>query len=87
MPSEHRELCEALPLDEIGDYAPEVAYALDLRTGRAREIGRGINRAYGELSDDEIAGTADAVKLLSPTTVYVGDFKSGWGWVPRARDN
>jgi hypothetical protein len=36
----------------------EVAFAID-STGKVRELGEGIDREYGELAPDEIAGTID----------------------------
>lgn len=38
----------------------EVSYAYDVSTGVARELGVGLNRAYGELRPFEVPGTIDA---------------------------
>ncbi len=64
-----------------GAYAAEVAFAYDLSSGRARELGRGLSReqAYAQLSAGEIGGTADVVALLGEDGVYVADWK-GWAW-------
>lgn len=58
---------------------PEVAYAYDVLTERAREVGRSIGRNYGELADSEIPGTADLV-TVQPDHVLVEDWKSGIGY-------
>lgn len=81
---ELRPLCEALPLESLpvdpSAYAAEVALALDLETGEARELGRGLNRAYQQagLRPTEAPGTADVVALVEPDAVYVGDWKFGY---------
>lgn len=94
VPEEFREACAVidlspLPASKPGQYAPEVAFAYDLATDTARELGRGIDRKYREagLRDGEIPGTLDSVGI-DDDTVLVLDFKSGWGGhVQRAAEN
>lgn len=68
------------------DLAPEVALAWNWRTRTAREIGRGIDRAYHladpPLSDDEIPMTVDLLGV-APGRVLVDDYKSGHSRYPR----
>lgn len=48
----------------------EVAFAYDLMSKTARELGRGLSRNYGALAATEVAGTADVVGLgpVNPAT-------------------
>lgn len=86
IPDEHRDACAALPLDELPTHlAAEVAFAYDVATGKAREIGRGVGRQYGDLGPFELAGTADVVGL-GDDQVAVIDWKS-IGAQDRARDS
>jgi hypothetical protein len=84
MPLDEREACAAVELERLPaakpeSYAAEVAFAFNWRTGTARELGRGLDRAYDCRVDEacEIPGTADVVGL-TPTHVIVLDYKSGW---------
>ena len=65
----------------------EVAFAYDVATGEARELGQGIGRDYKQfnLTPFEIVGTADAIGL-SPSQLVVHDKKS-FDDVTRASDN
>jgi hypothetical protein len=78
---EHREACAAIDLSRLPslkDFGAEVAFALDVRTGRARELGRNLDRDYSGLLPGEMPLTADLVGLLPDGEgVYVGDFKTG----------
>lgn len=58
---------------------PEVAFAFNVLSGRAREVGRSIGREYGELAEGEIPGTTD---LITPEQdhLLVTDFKTGAGF-------
>jgi hypothetical protein len=78
LPSWHREL-----------YAAEVSFALNVVTGAAREIGRGLTRAQARAlcGPDEMPGTADIVGLEGTDAVVVHDFKFGWGHVDPAAIN
>lgn len=67
------------------DWRAEVAFAYDVSTGEAREIGQGINRAYGDLGPFEIAGTADAVGRSGDRLVVVD--KKSYDEVTRAAQN
>jgi hypothetical protein len=58
-------------------FAAEVAFVLDTATGAAREIGRGIGRAYPTLSPTELAGTIDLIGLDEDgETAIALDFKN-----------
>lgn len=80
VPEEHREACAALDLDLLPldpeSWAAEVAFAYDVETDQARELGRDLERNYPEVGDDEIVGTADLVGL-DADRVIVPDFKTG----------
>ena len=81
-----RALCEAIDLDRLPKgTSPEIAYAYDVVTGQARELGRRLGRRYTGIASTEIAGTADAVGV-GPHSVFVGDYKTGWS-APKARDS
>lgn len=86
-------LLEALDLEDLPvGLACEVAFAWNWQTGTARELGRGIDRAYDKAGVDwscEIPCTLDVVGvqpkeplLGSPTRGYVGDYKSGYSKYP-----
>lgn len=62
-----------------GSFA-EVAFAYNVLTGEARQIGLNIGRDYGELAKGEIPGTADLV-TVQPDHVLVDDYKSGHGYL------
>jgi hypothetical protein len=82
---DHRALCAAIDLDRLPKgLAPEVAFAYDVESGAGRELGRRLGRRYPDLGPNEVAGTGDAVGL-SPTTVFVGDYKTGYH-APAAKD-
>lgn len=74
---EHRSMCAAIDLDRLPkNLAHEVAFAIDVRTGAARELGRGIRRQYEAhgAGAHDVCGTIDVLGL-SADAVYVGDFK------------
>lgn len=82
-----REACalidiEKLPLDPTA-YAAEVAFAVDILTGRARELGRGLTReeAYARATETEVVGTADVVALLGDRVIVI-DYKTGYKDLP-----
>lgn len=89
-PESLRPALEALDLTKLpvdpARFAAEVAFALDVKTGEARELGRGIGRRY-EVTGTEVAGTADVIALLEDDGVFVADFKSGWSKRAPAREN
>lgn len=80
---EYRENLAALDFDRLpldpALYAAEVAFAYDVETGVARELGRGIGReaANRACGPNEMMGTADVVSL-SDGGVLVLDYKTGW---------
>ena len=83
---EHRALCAAINLAELPiGTAPEVTFAYDLSSGRARELGRRLGRDYRGLAEEELPGTSDAVGV-GAAAVFVGDYKTGFH-VVAARDN
>ncbi len=82
VPDSDRALCEALdtaslPTDPAA-FAPEVSLAYDVVSGKAREIGRGLDRNYGPVGPTEIVGTLDVGALMGSDGFYDGDFKKGW---------
>lgn len=64
----------------------EVAYAYNVATGEARELGAGIHRAYPELGPFWVYGTADAVGRGPAGELAVAD-KKGYDAVTRAAHN
>lgn len=78
VPTEWKDLCAKidlarLPLDPSA-WAQEVAFAYDVVSDTARELGRGLGRNYPQLSAWEIAGTADVVGL-DEKSVTILDYK------------
>lgn len=85
VPDAHRKECAAIDLDGLPTHlASEVAFAWDVETGVARELGRDMGRNYSGCSATEIPGTIDVVGV-GESDLYIGDFK-GWQLVD-ARDN
>jgi hypothetical protein len=78
VPEAHREQCEGLDLSwlNIGQWAAEVAFALNVATGEARELGRDTGRSYRGLLADEVPGTADLVGITGDAIVIL-DAKTG----------
>lgn len=72
---EHRRLEKAAPPGSI----PEAKFALNVLSGEARFIGIGSDRAYGPLSEGEIAGTAD-VLFVNDDHLLMQDYKTGTGY-------
>lgn len=66
--------------------AAEVALAYDWEARTARELGRGIDRAYTGLKLTEIPMTLDVLGI-SPDRVYVPDYKTGRAAIPAPREN
>lgn len=93
VPDEYRERCALIDLESLPPLDPkataaEVAFVYNLDSDRGREIGRNIGRAYPELSEMEIAGTADVVALSADGEgVVIWDYKSPHHWCPAAKDN
>lgn len=88
-PLEVSETCEGINLDALPKGRPEVAYALDVTTGAARELPRTQHRGYGTLGPSEIPGTADLI--VPPAhgrgTWLVVDYKTGYDIQTPAADN
>lgn len=89
-PEEHREYLALLNLDRLPvdptEYAAEVAYALNWRTGAARELGRDLERDYSDVGPDELAGTCD-VEGVTDDSVVLLDFKGAHARLPLASDS
>jgi hypothetical protein len=71
--------------------ATEVAFAYDVRTGGARELGRRLGRKYAEaaaavgqpLTEHEYCGAIDRAALVGERGAYLGDYKRfGWNLKP-----
>lgn len=65
----------------------EVAFSIDLSSGKGAEIGAGIARAYGDLGVFAVAGTADAVGRGPAGQLVIVDQKSFDPNVARAAVN
>jgi RecB family exonuclease len=82
-----RETLAIITLDEkMANVAPEVAMAFDAHTGKARELGRGLERDYSSATATEFVGTTDRLGLVSTDTVYIGDWKGRATRRPAAQD-
>jgi hypothetical protein len=78
---------EALPIDGTR-WAQEVAFAFDVTTGRARELGRSRGRDYGTRRDTEVVGTADVIGLSRDGSMaLVLDHKFGASPIAKASRN
>lgn len=79
---EIRATCAGLDLHAmVGDLdkvRAEVAYVFDVEKRIVRELGVGLDRAYGELADTELAGTCDAEGMRFSGIAVTGDLKSGF---------
>jgi hypothetical protein len=83
------EIAEAIRADDLPtELAHEVAFAFDLITGRARELGRSIGRDYFShgLLESEIPLTVDVVGVSSDS-VFVADYKTGRSKTTEAKNN
>lgn len=93
VPEQWRGVCEALAATDIPEldaasYVAELAVAYNVETGNARELGRQIDRDYGALHPDEVPLSLDTFGLCSDgVSVFVGDWKTGRGYVPPAAQN
>lgn len=67
-----------LPACRPDRWAGEVALAWDWRADTARELGRGLARAYVGLGPTELPGTPDLVGLTDDDAVAILDWKVGW---------
>lgn len=84
VPEAQKVTCANLP--DPGRGMAEVAFAYDVETGHARELGRDINRQYGKLGPTEIPGSADLVQMAGDV-VEITDWKTGHTEIPPAREN
>lgn len=87
---EYRDLCAAIDTDMLPvtavDVTAEVAFAYDPAKGTARMLGQNIDRAYSLAEPTEFMGTADVV-CVGPGELFIGDYKTGMGFVTPAREN
>jgi len=83
-----RRACQRIELERlpIGGMAAEIAFAIDVDAGTARELGRGHNRDYSTVRPHEIAGQLDVAGTAGQVG-YVGDYKLGWSPVIPAEHN
>lgn len=81
---------DTLALDPAS-IATEIAFAYDVRTGGARELGRRLERRYAEaaagagkpLTEYEYCGAIDRAALVGDRGAYLGDYKRfGWNLKP-----
>lgn len=74
-----------LPAIHPEQYAPEVAFAWNPATGKARELGRNLTRAKARKMrlPGEMVGVADVVGVTEKAAI-VHDYKTGWGWIEPA---
>lgn len=93
-PEHHRPMLErfnteALPAGQPGSWAGEVAFALNIETGEARELGRNIGRAYVEhgAGPDDLVGSIDIVGMAEDLAALIIDLKTGWTRVTKAKRN
>jgi hypothetical protein len=72
-----RAILELIPVESLGlqDVAAEVAFAFNLLTGEARELGRGMEREYGTVGPHEIVGTIDRVGFIGQDGLAIADYK------------
>lgn len=86
---DHQDICTALNLARIPLHlAHEVAFAIDLDTWTARELGRSSDRAYPVTHRWELPGTADFCGVdLARRRGVVGDYKSGYLPIPAPSSN
>lgn len=93
VPPDMREAAEDWDLDGLpadpSAFAGEVAFAIDLQAGTARELGRNIGRDYDAAGarPHEVVGAADALALVGADAVRVDELKTGWKYVPPPRRN
>ncbi len=77
---------ELIDVDFVPAGRPEVSFAYDCETGASRELGSFLDREYGDLGENEIAGTADLI-VETEDTIRVLDWKTGKTRVTPARHN
>ncbi len=84
----YADVCEAIDTDSLPtELAHEVAFAYDVVTRKVRELGRGkVDYSKCNLNPNEIPCRLDVVGV-SPSAVFVGDYKFGRGDVTPAKRN
>lgn len=87
-PPDLRPVLALIPLEtlQLENVAHEVAVALNVVDGSARELGRGLGRAYPTLSPDWCVGTIDRLAIIDDQTLYIGDYKGAFSR-RRAKDD
>lgn len=90
VPPEHRAACERMNLDRLPwdpkSYSKERAFALNIDTFEARDLGTGLGRKYPDLGPRWTYGTLDVVGLAEDA-VLVADLKTGWSDTTPAREH
>ena len=79
MPEAWRAICAEIP--DPGQGLAEVAFAYDVETGKARELGRDVERQYGKLAPTEIPGSLDLLYMVGDV-LHIDDYKTGRSEVP-----
>ena len=71
------EICTLIDIDALPtELGAEVTFAVDVVTGKGRELGRDLDRDYSAATENELCGTIDVVGVAEDF-VYIGDYKSG----------
>lgn len=82
VPDRLRGPCAAIDVTALPrDGEPEVTYAWNWCTGKARRLGEALDRNYEKATPDEYVGTDDNVRIVGNRAI-VDDYKSGWREVP-----
>lgn len=87
-PEGYEDICSGIDRESLPtELDCEVALAYDLSTGKGRVLGKGLARAeaYKDRQPYEVVGTADVLGRIDKDTLYLADYKTGHGDIPRAR--
>lgn len=78
---------DRLPPATPDSYAYEVAFAYNLRTGEARELGRNVGRqVYVNATKDEVVGTLDVLGMTEDYVIVL-DYKTGFRFYSAVEEN
>jgi hypothetical protein len=82
VPERLRGACAAIDVTALPmDGEPEITYAWNWHTGKARRLGEALDRNYERATPDEYVGTSDNARVVGNRAI-VDDYKSGWKEVP-----